>query len=197
MRVPPESIYHWVYRDARAGGSLYRNLWQRRRRRIVHRSRMPAHSRIPDRVDITKRPEAVAHRVRIGDWEGDTVVGRRNRGGLVTHVERRTRYLVAGRVQNKRSNTFAAATRRLLGWVPDCLCRTLTLDNGTENAAHAEIAEAKTMDVYFAHPHSPWQRGANEQVNGLIRRYFPKGTDFRKVTDEQIEEVVLRINQRP
>ena len=197
MRVSAESIYQWVYRDAQGDGALHLHLWQRRPRRITHRSRMPAHSRIPNRVDISERPELVANRDRVGDWEGDTVVGRKNRGGLVTHVERRTRFLVAGRVANKRADTFSAVTNGLLGWVPDCLCHTMTLDNGTENAAHSSIAKANGMDIYFAHPHSPWQRGANEQVNGLIRRYFPKGTDFRKVSDERIEQVVLQINQRP
>lgn len=197
MRVSPESIYQWVYGDAASGGRLFQHLWQRRHRRIGHRSRLPAHSRIPARVDITQRPEVVDQRSRVGDWEGDTVVGRKGRGGLVTHLERVSRLLVAGRIRNKRADTFAAKTKRLLGWVPKSLCHTLTLDNGTENAAHESIAEAKAMDVYFAHPHAPWQRGANEQVNGLIRRYFPKGTDFKKVTDEQIDEVVLKINQRP
>lgn len=197
MRVSAESIYQWVYRDAIHGGRLYQHLWHRRPRRIGHRSRMPAHSRIPSRVDISERPEVVDHRSRVGDWEGDTVAGKKNRSGLATHVERTTRFLVAGRLKNRRAATFTAATNRLLGWVPESLCHTLTLDNGTENAAHADIAHAKTMDVYFAHPHAPWQRGANEQVNGLIRRYFPKGTDFRKVTDKQIDEVVLKINQRP
>lgn len=197
MRVSVESVYQWVYRDAVDGGTLYRHLWRQRHRRITHRSRIPAHSRIPDRIDISDRPEVVATRARIGDWEGDTVVGRKNRGGLVTHLERVTRYLVAGRIPNKRASTFSAVTKQLFAWIPSSLCQTLTLDNGTENAAHADITRAKTMDVYFAHPHAPWQRGANEQVNGLIRRYFPKGTDFRKVTDEQVEQVVMQINQRP
>lgn len=197
MRVSAETIYQWIYRDARNGGSLHLHLWRRQPRRVTHRSRMPTHSRIPGRVDISERPAFVANRSRVGDWEGDTVVGRRNRGGLVTHVERVTRFLVAGRVPNKRADTFSAVTNRLLGWVPDGLCHTMTLDNGTENAAHSLIAKAKNMDIYFAHPHSPWQRGANEQVNGLIRRYFHKGVDFRKVTDEQVEQVVLQINQRP
>lgn len=197
MRISAESIYQWVYRDALNGGSFHLHLWQRRPRRITHRSRMPAHSRIPNRVDITERPELVESRSRIGDWEGDTVVGRKNRGGLATHVERITRFLVAGRVANKRADTFSAVTNELFGWVPNCLCHTMTLDNGTENAAHASITNANGMDIYFAHPHSPWQRGANEQVNGLIRRYFPKGTDFRKVSDVRIEQVVLQINQRP
>ena len=125
------------------------------------------------------------------------VVSRKNRGGLVTHVEWATRFLVAGRAKNKQATTFTAVTQQLLGWVPKSLCRTLTLDNGTENAGHELIAQDKGMAVYFAHPHAPWQRGANEQVNGLIRRYFPKGTDFRKVTDAQVEEVVMKINQRP
>jgi len=187
MQISAECIYQWVYQDAAAGGRHYQHLWRRRHRRRMRSSRMPAHSRIPDRVDINQRPAVVDGRTRVGDWEGDTVVGRMNRGGLATHVERKTRYLVAGRVANKQASTFTAVTNKLLGWVPNSLCHTLTLDNGTENAAHASIAEAKDMTVYFAHPHSPWQRGANEQVNGLIRRYFPKGTDFRKVTDEQVE----------
>ena len=155
------------------------------------------HSRIPNRVDISERPEIVDQRTRIGDWEGDMVVSCKNRGGLVTHVERATRFLVAGRAKNKQATTFTAVTQQLLGWVPKSLCHTLTLDNGTENAGHEIIAQDKSMVVYFAHPHAPWQRGANEQVNGLIRRYFPKGTDFRKVTDAQVEEVVMKINQRP
>ena len=197
MRVSAETIYQWVYQDAAQGGGRFRHLWRSWPRRRPRPSRQPAHSRIPNRVDIDDRPGVVAARSRVGDWEGDTVVSCKNRGGLATHVERATRFLVAGRVSNKRADTFAAVTKRLLGWVPNDLCHTLTLDNGTENAAHALIAESKAMDVYFSHPHSPWQRGANEQVNGLIRRYFPKGTDFRKVTDEQIEDVVMKINQRP
>ena len=104
---------------------------------------------------------------------------------------------MAGRIPTKQAATFAATTNKLLGWVPADLCHTLTLDNGTENAAHASIAKTKRVDVYFAHPHAPWQRGANEQVNGLIRRYFPKGTDFSKVTDEQVAQVVMQINKRP
>jgi len=197
MRVSPETIYQWVYRDAARGGHLYGHLWQRRPRRRRRRDRLPVHSRIANRVDISQRPEVVDQRSRIGDWEGDMVVSCKNRGGLVTHVERATRFLVAGRAKDKQASTFTAVTQRLLGWVPKPLCQTLTLDNGTENAGHAIIAAGKEMAVYFAHPHSPWQRGSNEQVNGLIRRYFPKGTDFRKVTDAQVEEVVMKINQRP
>ncbi len=197
MRVSPETIYQWVYRDAARGGQLYGHLWQRRPRRRRRRDRLPVHSRIANRVDISQRPEIVDQLSRIGDWEGDMVVSCKNRGGLVTHVERATRFLVAGRAKDKQESTFTAVTQRLLGWVPKSLCQTLTLDNGTENAGHAIIAAGKEMAVYFAHPHSPWQRGSNEQVNGLIRRYFPKGTDFRKVTDAQVDEVVMKINQRP
>lgn len=197
MRVSPETIYQWVYRDTTLGGQLHRNLWQRRPRRRRRRDRLPAHSRIANRVDISERPQIVDRRARVGDWEGDMVVSRKNRGGLVTHLERVTRFLVAGRAKNKQAATFTAVTQQLFGWVPKSLCQTLTLDNGTENAGHECISQDKDMAVYFAHPHAPWQRGANEQANGLIRRYFPKGTDFRKVTDAQIEEMVMKINQRP
>lgn len=197
MRISAETIYQWVYRDAAHGGHLYRQLWRRRPHRRRHHDRLPAHSRIANRVDISQRPAIVDQRSRVGDWEGDMVVSRKNRGGLVTHVERATRFLVAGRARNKQATTFTAITHALLHWVPKPLCQTLTLDNGTENAGHEEIAQHKGMAVYFADPHAPWQRGSNEQINGLIRRYFPKGTDFRKVSDAQVEQVVLAINQRP
>ncbi|MFN2350102.1 MAG: IS30 family transposase, partial [Thioalkalivibrio sp.] len=118
-----------VYRDAARGGQLHRNLWQRRPRRRMRRDRLPAHSRIANRVDISERPQIVDQRARVGDWEGDMVVSCKKRGGLVTHLERVTRFLVAGRAKNKQAITFTAVTQRLFGWVPKSLCQTLTLDN--------------------------------------------------------------------
>lgn len=192
-----ESIYQWIYREAKEEGTAYRSLWRPRKARLSRHSRLPAHSRIPDRVDIDQRPPEVAERLRVGDWEGDSVVSPKNRGGIATFVERTTRFLIAGHLPDKQANTFAHTTTELFSWIPDSLCLTVTLDNGTEMAAHARFSHAKTMSVYFAHPHSPWQRGANEQVNGLIRHSFPKGTDFSKVSPAELEAVVLKINQRP
>lgn len=192
-----ESIYQWIYREAEKGGTHSRSLWRPRPARLRRHSRKPAYSRIPDRVDIDQRPPEVAERTRVGDWEGDSVVNPKNRGGIATFVERTTRFLIAGHLPDKQASTFAQAATELFSWVPDSLCLTVTLDNGTEMAAHADFSQDKTMNVYFAHPHSPWQRGANEQVNGLIRHFFPKGTDFSKVSPAELEAVVLKINQRP
>ena len=133
----------------------------------------------------------------MGDWEGDTKMGSKNRGGLATQVERTTRFLCAGKIRHKMAKTFSGVTNELLSRVPKRLCCTLTFDNGTENATYADITQRKQMEVYFAHPRAPWQRDANEQVNGMTRHYFPKGTDFRKVSYENIAEMVININKRP
>ena len=192
-----ESIYQWIYREAETGGTHYQSLWRPRPARLGRHGRKPVPSRIPDRVDIDQRPPEVAERSRVGDWEGDSVVSPKNRGGIATFVERTTRFLIAGHIADKQANTLAHTAQELFSWVPASLCHTATLDNGTEMAAHARFSQPKKMAVYFAHPHSPWQRGANEQVNGLIRHSFPKGTDFSKVTQAELEAIVLKINQRP
>ena len=122
--------------------------------------------------------------------------GKQGKEGLVTHVDRASRLLAWSRAKD-RSATFRQATESALSWVPKSLRKTLTLDNGSEMAEHQKIAETLTLKTYFADPYSPWQRGTNEQTNGLIRRYFPKGTDYRKVSDQALDAVVLKINQRP
>lgn len=196
MRISHESIYAWVYRDAAAGGQLYQHLWHRRPRRKRQRpiNRFRA---LIDRVSIDERPEEAETRQHVGHWEGDSVEGGKGKGGMVTHVDRASRLLTATLLPDKRAESFTHSTLKALGWVPRALCKTLTLDNGTENADFKTIEREKGMKVYFADPYSPWQRGSNEQVNGMLRRYFPKGTDFRTVTQEEVDEVVLKINQRP
>lgn len=198
MQLSHESIYQWVYRDAKAGGRLFQHLWRKKHQRTLRASRSSRRCRIPDRVDIDERPPIVAGRSRAGDWEGDTVAGKGNKGGVATVLERASRFVMAGLVANKQAATFTTTVNRLLGKIPLAFCHTLTLDNGSEMAAHGGISQSNNgMAVYFAHPHSPWQRGANEQVNGMIRRYFPKGTDFSKVSHEALDQVILKINQRP
>jgi IS30 family transposase len=197
MQISHESLYQWIYEQISAGELKQDCLWRPHKARQRRRSRKPSHSRIPGRIDIEQRPAEVDDRNRVGDWEGDSVVSKKNRGGIATFVERGTRFLVAGHLANKQASTFANTAERIFSWVPSTLCRTVTLDNGTEMAAHAQFSQPMGMDVYFAHPHSPWQRGTNEQVNGMIRRFFPKGTDFRKVTKADLDAVVLNINKRP
>lgn len=197
MRISPESLYHWLYRDARAGGTWHQHLWRRRHQRRSRGQYRHLRFSLPGRISLAERPAAAEQRVRIGDWEGDSVHGKQGRSGLVTHVDRKSRFLVWGRIADRSASSFRQATERALSWVPIALRKTLTLDNGTEMAEHQDIAKTLNLQTYFADPYSPWQRGTNEQCNGLLRRYFPKGTDFSKVSDQTLEEVVRQINQRP
>lgn len=195
-QVSAECIYQWIYRDAQTGGELYQCLSSVHQKRKRQR-REGRRCHIPGRVGIEQRPMVVDRRNRIGDWEGDTVEGCKGSGGLATHVERKSRFLIAEKLLDKCAGTFAKATQKGFNKIPEKLCKTLTLDNGTENVQHPIISQHKQMPIYFTHPYSPWERGTNEQTNGLLRRYFPKGTDFRKVTQQQLKKAVILINQRP
>ena len=197
MRVSIETIYRWVYLDARMGGALYQHLrrkrkWRRRQKRYGSGRRFLA-----DRVGIEARPQVVDERARFGDWEGDTLAGKRNRSHLATHVERKSRYLLAGKLEDRKAGTFAARSVALLKTVPEDLRHTVTLDNGSECAKFPVIEAGTGMAVYFADPYAAWQRGTNENTNGLLRQYFPKGTDFRRVTDTTLQAAVDRLNHRP
>lgn len=196
MRISHEGIYQWVFADAKAGGNLYRSLIRhhkrRRKHRLGHRRRL-----FDGRVSITERPAIVEHRRRFGDWESDTMEGAKSSGGLATHVERKSRYLLAGKLVNKLSATYTATTIKLFSQVPELRIKTMTADNGSEFAGFKEIEQRTGVSVYFADPRSPWQRGCNENTNGLLRRYFPKGFDFRFASDKLIQVVVDKLNNRP
>jgi IS30 family transposase len=198
MRVSIETLYRWVYRDARRGGALYthlrrRHTWRRRQTRYGtgRRFRM-------DHLGIETRPALVGARTRFGDWEGDTLLGgAHTRSQLATHVERKSRYLLAGPLADRTAATFAARSVALLQTVPPTLRRTLTLDNGSECARFDVIGAETGLTVYFAAPYAAWQRGTNENTNGLLRQYFPKGTDFGRVTPRALRGAVDRLNHRP
>ena len=145
---------------------------------------------------IDERPPIVERRSRIGDWEGDTVLGKGRSNALLTLVEHKTLYTVIVRLDSKRSEALAQAAIRGLKPLKSKI-KTITLDNGLEFANHEDIARGLATDIYFAHSYAPWQRGINENTNGLIRQYFPKGTDFSQVSDEEIQYVMDRLNNRP
>lgn len=195
--VTRETIYRWVYRNAAEGGKLYEQLPTRRPKRKKQRKDRLKVSLIPNRVGIENRPAAIDTRRRFGHWEGDTVEGKKSCGGMATHIERKSRYLMAGKIHGKTSAEFSRVTQRLFAAIPIALRKTLTLDNGTENVLHGEITKASALVIFFARAYSPWERGANEHANGLLRRRFPKGIDFRKVSDEDVQAEVKRINQTP
>lgn len=197
MRISHETIYRWVYLDSRVGGRLYQRMRRQHPRRRKQRRYGSGRRFQADRVGIEHRPEEVSLRQRFGDWEGDTVAGKQNRSHLVTHVERKSRYLLAGKLADRKADTFAAQTVALLRSVPTQLRHTLTLDNGSECSQFPKIEQHANLKVYFADPYAAWQRGTNENTNGLLRQYFPKGTDLRRISDEKIQAVVERLNHRP
>ena len=153
--------------------------------------------RIKNAVSIEARPKTVEGRKRIGHWEGDTVLGSPGTGGIVTLVERKSRYTLAKKIEDKTAYATTEAIAVLFEDVPSRMLKTLTLDNGKEFAGHEEIAALTGVSIYFAHPGYPGERGTNENTNGLIREYLPKGLDFRGVMDDEVQQAVSRLNNRP
>jgi transposase, IS30 family len=197
MRVSHETIYRWVYLVAMEGGNLHQHL----RRRHKKRRRQPRYGSgrrfIAGRVSISQRPPIVDSRERFGDWEGDTLEGRKGCGHLATHVERKSRFLVVAKLVDKRAATMTQATTASFWRLPKSLRHTLTVDNGKEFSRFKELETKTGLTVYFADPYAAWQRGTNENTNGILRHYFPKGFDFSTITDEELELVVKQINNRP
>jgi transposase, IS30 family len=197
MRICPETIYRWIFQDARQGGHLYHHLRRRHKKRRKQRRYGSGRRFIPGRVSIDQRPPLVDLRQRFGDWEGDTLEGGKGKGGLATHVERKCRYLLAAKLLDKTSKTMTQQSIKSFRKAPRTLRHTLTVDNGKEFSNFKELENKTGLKVYFADPYAAWQRGTNENTNGLLRQYFPKGTDFQKVSEKEIAFVVKKINNRP
>lgn len=193
--VSHERIYQFVLADKQAGGDLYRHLrcQKQRKKRYGARERR---GQLPDRTSIEARPAIVAERARLGDWEIDTIIGKGHKQALVSLTERKARLTLLAKVERKTADRVAAAIIRLLK--PHAKkVHTLTSDNGKEFGKHKSIAKGLAADYYFAHPYASWERGTNENMNGLVRQYFPKQRDLRTVTDEEIQRAMDRLNNRP
>jgi IS30 family transposase len=206
LGISHEAIYQYIYHPKAAGGGslvkgrgeLIRHLVRgHRKRKTKGIGRRERKTKIPNRIPIEERPISVENRSRFGHWEGDSLVSRKSLAALNSLVERKSRLLLLTRLERKSAELTADTVIRRLQEFPEKARRTLTLDNGTENAQHAAITDAIGMQCYFARPYDSWQRGTNESVNGLVRRYFPKGTNFSKITDEQVAKVESLINNRP
>jgi len=197
MRISPETIYRWVALDSQQGGKLHRHLRRRHKHRRVQKRYGAGRRFIPGRTGIERRPAIVNKRSRFGDWEGDLVVGSRSLAAVATHVERRSRYLKASLLENRKAETFNAATIPVYRPLPKALRRTLTVDNGKEFSRFKELESSTRIKVFFADPYAAWQRGTNENTNGLLRFYFPKGTDFSQVSEDELNRAVRRLNHRP
>lgn len=194
--ISHETVYQRVYADKRAGGGLWTHLRCQKQRRKRYGGGRERRGQIPNRVSIDERPKVVDHKRRVGDWEGDTVIGARQQQAIVTVVERKTQFLVAGKVERKTAEAVGNAMLEQLRPLKDFVC-TLTMDNGKEFARHEAVAEGLEAKTYFAHPYASWERGLNEQVNGLLRQYFPKSSRFDNLTHDDIQRVVEQINNRP
>ena len=196
--VSHELIYQYINRDRKNGGLLYLNL-PRRGRAYKKRNVKVAYKRpkggTPKR-SIETRPARATAALESGHWEGDTIVGKGHRTGLLTLVDRRTMFTLIRRLVDLKSDTVMSAVLNCFAVSPG-LARTLTFDNGVEFALHGKMEELLRTRVYFANPYSPWERGLNENTNGLIRWFFPKGTDFSEVSDEEVARVQKILNDRP
>ncbi|WP_404471052.1 IS30 family transposase [Vreelandella venusta] len=195
--VSHQWIYALIWDDKAHGGDLWRHLRQPKRR-SKHRAQAKSAGlgKIPNRVGIEHSPSEIDDRLTIGHWEGDTVIQGHKQSGLVTLVERRSGYLLAARVPKASAEFTRAAMIRLMKPRRGAV-QTITLDNGSEFANHTAVIKAVTAAIYFCDPYCSGQRGSNENTNGLIRQYFPKGTDFRQVTDTELRKVVKKLNDRP
>lgn len=193
--VSHESIYRRIYADKRKGGSLHLTLRCQKARKKRHTGR-ERRGTIPNQVSIEKRPAVVAERARFGDWEADLVIGAGQKQALVTINERTSRYALIAHVPFKTAQAVSDAMIALLNPFSTCV-HTLTTDNGREFAQHERIAAKLNADFYFAHPYSSWERGANENMNGLIRQFFPKTMAFDSITGNDITFAMERLNHRP
>jgi len=192
-QVSPPTIYAWI------GGEEARGRrWRRYLRRLGRkRPEWEKRGRLPTSVGIEGRPAVVDRRSRFGDWEGDTIVGANRRGGAVTLVERKSGYLLLARVANLPAATVREAAARRYATTLAGLRKTLTLDNGKEFAEHEQLALEAALKIYFAKPYSAWQRGTNENTNGLLRQFFPKGTDLASIPEHRFTKVQQLLNDRP
>jgi len=193
--VSPEWIYQYILQDKQAGGDLYKYLrCQKQRKKRYGTTERRGH--IKRRVSIDERPDVVNQRSRIGDWEADTVIGKQGGSVLVTLVERKTRFSVIGKAPNRTAQEVTSVIlERLKPLAPQV--QTLTYDNGKEFAMHQKISKDLDACGYFAHPYHSWERGLNENTNGLVRQFFPKGMDLTEVTDAEVQKVMDKLNNRP
>lgn len=197
-RIGNPVSHEWIYRHVQAdkanGGELYKHLRQGKRR--YRKGYGTKRGRIPDAVSIEQRPAVVDERSRLGDWEADLVLGAQGTGAIVTLAERKSRIYMTKKVFSKEAGEVSSAIISMLSGYKD-VCHTITFDNGGEFSEHRAIAEALEAETYFAHPYASHERGLNENTNGLLRQFIPKGTDLRTVSEEDLQHYQNALNSRP
>jgi IS30 family transposase len=193
--VSHEWIYLYVYADKRRGGTLHRHLRSQKKQRKRY-SGYIRRGQIPNRTSIDKRPKIVASKSRFGDWEVDTIVGARHKGGILSAVERKSKLTRLRKLATKSAAEMKDNTIELLAPLA-AKVHTITVDNGKEFCEHELIAAGLQARIYFAHPYSSWERGLNENTNGLVRQYFPKKYEFSRISDSDLQHVEDLLNNRP
>ncbi|EPB2592834.1 IS30 family transposase, partial [Pseudomonas aeruginosa] len=196
LEVSHESVYLHVYANKAAGGQLHKNLRSQKPRRKRHLSGRDRRGQIPNRRPISERPEHIEQRRQVGHWEGDTVIGAAHKQAIVTLVERKSGFAVLAKVSNKTTDLVRRAIEIKLK--PLCSrVKTLTVDNGKEFADHQAVDQALGIQTFFADPYCSWQRGSNENFNGLLRQYIPKKRRMETVSEEELTMIENRLNHRP
>lgn len=197
--VCKETIYKHVYADAKLGGDLWTHLprSRRKRHRRCPRQEGRGRGRIPNQRMIDTRPAEVETRLHAGHWEGDLINGAHETGNLVTLVERTSRFTLIGRTDSKEASEVRAVIEAILAPLPLSFRLSVTFDNGKEFAQHEALARSLGLDVYFARPYHSWERGTNENTNGLIRRLHPKKSSFARIGEAELERIDKFINDRP
>ena len=193
--VSHERIYLYVYADKRRGGLLHLHLRSQKKQRKRYGGYI-RRGQIPNRIGIEQRPAIVASKRRFGDWEADTIIGARHQGGILSLVERKSKLTRLHKLASKAASEVKDRTISLLAPLADRV-HTITVDNGKEFVLHEEITAALQAAIYFSHPYAAWERGLNENTNGLVRQYFPKKHDFTAIANRDIQLVEQLLNNRP
>jgi len=194
--ISHETIYQYLLRDKKSGGELYKYLRHKNKSYRKRYGSSDKRGEIPNKRSIEDRPSIVEEKNRIGDWEIDLIIGKNHKQALVTIVDRKSKFTLIQKISSKKSEEVKAALISMMESVKGNIL-TITSDNGKEFTKHEEVAKALDADFYFCHPYSSWERGLNENTNGLIRQFFPKGSEFISITDEQVLAVQNNLNFRP
>lgn len=199
MSISHESIYRYIYTQpqARLNKKLINLLVRKKTRRRPPKKKRGTGRKIINQVSIDNRPKHIDLRQEIGHWEGDLMIGKNQKSAIGTIVERKSRYTLIVKLKARNSKEVAKIFSKVLNKLNPILKKTMTYDNGVEMARHENITQKTGMKIYFAHPYSSWERGTNENRNGLIRRYLPKGTDFNLINKKQLMIIQEKLNNRP
>jgi IS30 family transposase len=199
MSISHEAIYRHIYTrpQARLNKKLIKLLVRKKTRRRSPKKRRGGGSKIINQVSIDNRPQHIELRNEVGHWEGDLVIGKNHKSAIGTIVERKTRFTLIVKLESKKAGEVANEFSKILNKLNPIYKKTMTYDNGIEMARHEKITKNTGMKIYFAHPYSSWERGTNENTNGLIRRYLPKGTNFNEIHINQLQIIQEKLNNRP